>query len=702
MIMLPPGQEGASSEYRYPLRGASMPRTLLRAASAVLLTLAALNVPTAHADEVTPVEVTVNARAALAPVPETGIGTNHAIWDTHLGADESADLLKDAGMKLLRYPGGSYSDIYHWADHTAPGGYVAPNTDFDTFMRGVRRTGGQPMVTANYGTGTAEEAAAWVRHANVTKGYGVKYWEIGNENYGNGHYGSAWEADDHADKSPAEYARHVVAYSDAMKAVDPTIKIGAVLTTPANWPDGIVADGDAGTWNDVVLAAAGSKIDFVILHWYPGAFDKTSHVPDLIQLTRRQIAKHVGSGSERIGIAMTEFNTGSSSGGTTTQPGALAAADAYATLLAQGVFTVNWWNVRNGIGNVTQVEGHTDYGDFGLLSSGTCTSDGSVCEPQLNTPFAPYYALQMVSRFAHPGDRFIRAATDQAKVSAHAVRRSNGDLAVLLINTSSDVSSPVTIGYSGFRPASGAPTVLTHTNGATSITSSATGSATSQTLPPLSLTTIVLRPAAAPVGLPGAPGQPTVSDVADKAATISWPAASAGLRPIVKYEVHRQNGAVSEQIGETTGTSLTVDNLKPGTPYTVNVIARDSGGGVSSPSAPLTFTTGTPASSSCSVRLTKQSDWASGYVGALDITNHGAPVNGWTLNFSWPRTWQSLGSGWSAVWTQNGQDVKVVNEPGNGSLPTGASTTIGFVGNYSGPNVLPAVFTLNGTVCTTR
>ncbi|GGS71706.1 alpha-L-arabinofuranosidase [Planobispora rosea] len=680
----------------------SLSRSLSRATSAVLLTLAVLHVPPAHADDPAPVTVTVNARAALATVPETGIGTNHAIWDANLGTDATADLLKDAGMKLLRYPGGSYSDIYHWADHTAPGGYVAPDTDFDTFMRGVRRTGAQPMVTANYGTGTAEEAAAWVRHANVTKGYGVKYWEIGNENYGNGHYGTAWEADDHADKSPAEYARHVVAYSDAMKAVDPTIKIGAVLTTPAEWPDALVAEGDAGTWNEVVLSTAGKKIDFVILHWYPGALDKTARIPDMLDLVRRQIAEHVGAGSERVGIAMTEFNTGSSSNGTNTQPGALAAADAYATLLAGGVFTVDWWNVRNGIGKVTQVEGHTDYGDFGLLSSGTCTADGSVCEPALNTPFAPYYALQMVSRFARPGDRFIRAATDQAKVAAHAVRRSDGGLAVLLINTSSDTSYPVAIDYSGFSPASGAPTVLTHTNGATSITTSATGSATSRTLPPLSLTTVILRPASAQADLPGAPGQPAASDVTDRTAAITWPAASAGARPIVKYEVYRQNGAVSEQIGETAGTSLTAANLKPGTRYTVNVIARDSGGGASAPSAPLTFTTGTPASSSCSVRLTKQTDWASGYVGSIDVTNHGAPINGWTLTFGWPRAWQSLGSGWSAVWTQNGREVKVVNEAGNGSLPTGGSVTIGFVGNYSGPNVLPAVFTLNGTVCTTR
>ncbi|MEO3876409.1 cellulose binding domain-containing protein [Nonomuraea sp. B12E4] len=678
-----------------------MPRTLLRTATVLLLALTTLNAPTARADDVTPVAVTVNARAALAAVPETGIATNHAIWDTNLGTDETADRLKAAGVKLLRYPGGSYSDIYHWADHTAPGGYVAPNTGFDTFMAGVRRTGAQAMVTANYGTGTAEEAAAWVRYANVTKRYGVKYWEIGNENYGNGHYGTAWEADDHADKSPAEYARHVVAYADAMKAADPKIKIGAVLTTSANWPDGLVGTGDDGTWNKVVLSAAGHKIDFVVVHWYPGALDRTGHVPDMIQLTREQIAKYAGAGSERIGIAMTEFNTGSSSAGTTTQPGALAAADAYATLLANGVFAVNWWNVHNGIGSVTQVEGQTDYGDFGLLSSATCTSDGSVCEPALNTPFAPYYALQMMSLFARPGDRFIRAATGQADVVAHAVRRADGDVAVLLINTSSGTAHPVSIDYEGFHPAAGTVAVRTHTNGATSIAGSATGSAISQTLPPLSMTTIVARPATAQPGRPGTPGQPSAADVTDTTAAISWPAASAGSRPIVKYEVHRQLGAVTEQLGETTGTRFTARNLQPGTRYTVNVIARDSGGSLSWASPPLTFTTGTPAASACTVRLTDQNDWGNGYVGGIDITNNGAAINGWTLNFAWPRTWQSLGSGWSGTWTQNGQDVKVVNETGNASLPTGATTTIGFVGNYSGPNVLPTVFTLNGTVCTT-
>src|SRR5438876_335345 len=86
----------------------------------------------------------------------------------------------------------------------------------------------------------AARAAAWVRYANVTKHYGVTYWTIGNELYGNGHYGANWEADNHADKSPTGYANGVVAFADAMKAVDPTVKIGAVLTMPANWPDAVV------------------------------------------------------------------------------------------------------------------------------------------------------------------------------------------------------------------------------------------------------------------------------------------------------------------------------------------------------------------------------------------------------------------------------------------------------------------------------
>ena len=675
-----------------PLRRALASTVLLAAVAAVTTAP-----PGAHAAPADTTRVDVDVRAGLATVPDTALGVNHAIWDAQLGSPDVADLLKDAGVRMLRYPGGSYADIYHWRDHTAPGGYVAPGTDFDTFMAAAKRTGAEPMIIANYGTGTPQEAADWVRYANVTKGYDATYWTVGNENYGNGHYGASWEADEHADKSPAEYAANVVAYAAAMKAVDPGIKVGAVLTMPGNWPDGLVGTGDQGTWNQEVLTRAGAAIDFVDVHWYPGgtaaeSLSRTAHIPDAVHLLREQIDRYAGPHAGRIGISMTETNV---EVGRTTQPGALFLAEAYSGLLEQGVFTVQWWNVHNGIGTVSTVAGQTDYGDYGLLSSGGCTADGSVCEPPMNTPFAPYHALSMVGSFARPGDRLVGARTDNALVSAHASRKPNGDLAVLLVNKDPDREHAVALNYQGWTPAGGAPSVASFTNGADAVRTTTAGTATSQVLPPYSLTLVTLRPARAEAALP-APGRPVAGAVTDRTATISWPAAGSGL----KYEVYRQNGGIAEQLGETTGTSLTVRNLEPGRRYTVNVVARDSAGRASAASLPLTFTTGAPAASACTVRLTNTSDWGNGFVGSVDVTNNrAAAVAGWTLAFTWPTAWQSVSSGWSADWNQSGRTVRVTSD---GTLAAGATTTVGFVGAYSGPNVPPAVFTLNGTVCSTR
>ncbi|GIE36554.1 alpha-L-arabinofuranosidase [Actinoplanes italicus] len=671
-----------------------------RLASAVLLAAAAAVLPPSAGVSATaaPAEtrVDIDVRAGLAGVGDVAVGVNHAIWDSQLGTPAVADLLGDAGVTMVRYPGGSYADIYHWRDHTAPGGYVAPDTDFDTFMAGARRTGAQPMIIANYGTGTAQEAADWVRYANVTKGYGAKYWTIGNENYGNGHYGSAWEADDHADKSPKEYASHVVAYSQAMKAVDPTIKVGAVLTMPGNWPDAIVGSGDQGSWNQEVLTRAGAAIDFVDVHWYPGgsapadALDRTAHIQDAVYLLKQQISQYAGTNADRIRISMTETNVDV---GRNTQPGALFLADAYSSLLAQGVFTVHWWNVHNGLGTVSEIAGETDYNDYGLLSSGNCNADNTVCQPPMNTPFAPYHALSLVGDFAKAGDRFVGAGSNDALVSAHAVRKANGDVAVLLINKDPDASRTVELNYHGFTAAAGTPSVASFTNGADGVATAPAGSASSQTLAPYSISLVTVRAGRTEANSPKAPGKPAAT-VTARTATISWPAGPAGL----KYEVFRQNGGTSEQLGETTGTSLTVGNLDPGRRYTVNVVARDGSGRVSPASPPLTFTTGTPGSSTCTVKFRDVNDWGNGYVGAVDVTsNAAAPVNGWTLTFTWPTGWQSVSSGWSATWNQSGRTVKVTSD---GVLAPGATASVGFVGNYSGPNVLPAVFDLNGAVCT--
>jgi hypothetical protein len=600
-------------------------RVVAVAAGLLALTTAVAAAPsgTAAAATALRVNVTVNTLEGLGTIPATGYGLNSAVWDSQMNAPAVQNLLGQAGIGMLRYPGGSYGDIYNWQTNTAPGGYVAPGTDFDSFMGTVKTIGAQPILIANYGTGTPQEAAAWVQYANVTKGYGDKYWEVGNENYGNGYYGNGWEADDHSSKSPTTYAQNVIQYSKAMKAVDPTIKVGAVLTLPGNWPDGVVASGDAADWNRTVLSIAGSAVDFVIVHWYP-----------------------------------------------------------------------------NGSGAATAPDGATDYGDWGVLSSGTCV--GSVCEPAMNTPFPSYFALSMLSKLGHPGDRMVRAGTDQQLVAAHAVRQANGNLAVMLVNKDPANAYTVNLHYAGYTPSTATPTVYTYGDEAASITSAAQGSSAVQTLPPYSIQTIVLTPSGNPVSTLTAPGSPSVSHVTGTQATVSWTPSAGGTA--TRYEVYRQFGTTSELLAESTSTSATIDNLVPGSGYTLNVLATDQNGNLSPPSDPVSFTTGTPSNSTCAVNYQVTTGWGSGYVAAITVANTGpSPIDGWSLTFTFPGTGETLGSGWNANWSGSGQNVEATSLTWNANLAAGGgnSASIGFVGNNTGAYPSPAVISLNGTVCTT-
>ncbi|GFJ83619.1 hypothetical protein Phou_077990 [Phytohabitans houttuyneae] len=106
------------------------------------------------------------------------------------------------------------------------------------------------------------------------------------------------------------------------------------------------------------------------------------------------------------------------------------------------------------------------------------------------------------------------------------------------------------------------------------------------------------------------------------------------------------------------------------------------------------------AASGCSVTYTVQSQWPSGFSANVALTNLGSPVTSWTLTFAFPNASQKVTQGWSATWTQSGAQVSAASMGWNGSLGTGASTSIGFVGAWTGANPAPASFALNGTTCT--
>ncbi|MFG2516344.1 cellulase family glycosylhydrolase [Streptomyces sp. NPDC048584] len=102
----------------------------------------------------------------------------------------------------------------------------------------------------------------------------------------------------------------------------------------------------------------------------------------------------------------------------------------------------------------------------------------------------------------------------------------------------------------------------------------------------------------------------------------------------------------------------------------------------------------------CRVDYTVTSQWQGGFQGGVKVTNLGAPVTGWTLEFALPDAGQRIVQGWNATWSQSGSTVTAADAGWNRTLATGATVDLGFTGTFTGANPQPAAFTLNGVACT--
>ena len=210
-------------------------------------------------------------------------GGDNLLLASSLTFDSSmVPLVQTMAPTVLRYPGGQQSDLYDWTLGIGPLGsrgtnlQAVSNTPQITYMgsgdmiQRVAPGGSAALFTVKVDTGTAAEAAAWVQQMNVTGLASpsgqvlppVTYWEIGNEPYLSNPNGSN---PNDCEIAPAAYAAAVNAFVPAMRAVDPTIKIGIALSNDRR--NGIVAtavncQGFAAT----VLGALTQSIDFISLH----------------------------------------------------------------------------------------------------------------------------------------------------------------------------------------------------------------------------------------------------------------------------------------------------------------------------------------------------------------------------------------------------------------------------------------------------
>ncbi len=239
---------------------------------AILFSIAVLSCNKGNETELKPttntsilVKVNVNEIITEGATTRFGINLNAGIdkdINRGSGARSLEEALREMGVKHLRYPGGKKSLYYSWAaapftdpatQYWVPGWYknnAKSTLNFDEFMTISQRVGAVPHINVAYNPEAGlgyELAAAWVKYANITKSYGVKYWEIGNE---------MWQGDL---KFTTEILASVVkTYSAAMKAVDPTIKIGV-------------------SWSNyqAIINACGNSLDYVTMSDYTGANFKT-------------------------------------------------------------------------------------------------------------------------------------------------------------------------------------------------------------------------------------------------------------------------------------------------------------------------------------------------------------------------------------------------------------------------------------------
>ncbi len=200
--------------------------------------------------------------------------------------DDVVTALRGIGVPNLRWPGGCFADTYHWRDGVGPraerpsivnvhwGGTTETN-QFGTheFLDLCSRLDCEPYICGNVGSGTVEEMAAWLEYltasspspmADLRRAHGraepwsVRYWGVGNENWG---CGGNMRAEYYADlyRRFATYCRN---FSGA-----PLYK---------------VACGFHDEWNDVVMERAGRFMDGLSVHHYsfPGAWEKKGSATD--------------------------------------------------------------------------------------------------------------------------------------------------------------------------------------------------------------------------------------------------------------------------------------------------------------------------------------------------------------------------------------------------------------------------------------
>ena len=428
-------------------------------------------------------EVTVDSSKIIATVSRDEIGMNLAVFYDVTQRDLPAEVAS-VHPRILRWPGGSSSDTYHWKRQTEcnPSNNQLitaydPRSTFDNFMHDIVIPGHYDVaITVNYGSnetctggGDSKEAAAWVAYAK-REGYDrhIKYWTVGNEEYGN------WEYDLHSNPhDPMTYAEAVSGpdgFYALMKAADPAAKIGVVVTG---------AGSAYHDWDNIVLTHA--PYDFVELHDYlqqPGQESDSyllHQAPEALGSTILRLRDELAAaGRPRTPIMLGEFNSVTYSPGkqTVSIVNGLFTGLAFGQVLNHGLAVATWWFGAGGEqgchhNNSRALYGWQNFGGYDLVAAHTRWNwngcgDGIVVPEGALFPSGD--AFSMVSRFAQPGAKMLAVSVSASlpDVHAYADKLGVGNYAIMLFNLNERQSARVTVSVSGSRRTSFLASTITY------------------------------------------------------------------------------------------------------------------------------------------------------------------------------------------------------------------------------------------------
>lgn len=287
---------------------------------------------------------------------------------------------------------------------------VFDDAAFDAAVAYAKAIGAQPIIQVplladtNGQSPTAATAAAMVTYANVTMGYGIKYFSIGNEPDLYASQGLPSDATQPAipGYTPSAYCASAEAYAAAMKAVDSTIQIVG--------PDLSYKYQPGDDWLTPILEDCGDVFDVISIHRYPfEAAQATLAAAEADPASFRDVVGSVrgilqATGQSSKPLALTEMNVVYDATGCVLEasPGtvgsALWLADSLGTAIELGLWTSAVWDISD-----------ADDWSLGLLG-----------EPPTHTPRPSYYAYSLYAD--HFGPVVLDVTSTPPGVAAHASR----------------------------------------------------------------------------------------------------------------------------------------------------------------------------------------------------------------------------------------------------------------------------------------